>query len=676
MKQIPAILGSIIFMTSLTLGYFRPVDDAPFWTDKMSAADFVTLQEGRLKQAKESIDRMLAVKEKRTVQNTLVPFDDANVYLDSAEQQSGLMEVVHPDEKFRTASEKVSQEVSAMRTGISLNRAVYDALVAMDLKGADAETRFYVEKTLRQFRLAGVDRDDGTRAKIKMLNDELVLIGQEFGRNIRDDKSTVIVNSAADLAGLPQDFIDSHKPGKDGKLVLSIEYPDSIPVLTYAKSDDLRKRMYFAVNNRAFPQNMAVLDRMAAKRYELANLVGFKTWADYVTADKMIKSASNASDFIDKIVAASGARATREYQEMLARKRKDVPEAKSVDRWETSYYSELLRRESYNFDSQQVRPYFQYQRVKQGVLDVTARLFGVTFKQRKDAPVWDPLVECWEMFDGGKLAGRFYLDMHPRKGKYNHAAEFAIRNGVRGRQIPEASLVCNLPGADPNEPGLMEYDDVNTFFHEFGHLLHVMFAGHRRWMGTAGINTEWDFVEAPSQMLEEWMRDAKTLQTFARHYKTNEPIPVNLVAQMNRANEYGKGLTVRTQMVYARLSLSVYDRPPTDVDTDKLVKQIYTEYSPVPYVDGTHMQTSFGHLDSYSAIYYTYMWSLVIAKDMFSKFDKGDLLAPGVAKRYRQTVLEPGGSKPAEQLVEDFLGRKTSFAPYQEWLNTDAGTQK
>jgi thimet oligopeptidase len=421
---------------------------------------------------------------------------------------------------------------------------------------------------------------------------------------------------------------------------------------------------------------MAVLDKMAAKRFELANLLGFKTWADYVTADKMIKTSTNASEFISKIVAASKERGQKEAQELLARKRKDDPTATQINRWETAYYSELLKREKYSFDGQKVRPYFQYQKVKQGVLDVSAKLFGVTFKRVTDAPVWDQQVECWEMFEGGKLIGRFYLDMHPREGKYNHAAQFGVRNGVEGKQIPEATLVCNLPGADPNDPGLMEYDDVVTFFHEFGHLLHTLFAGHRKWIGVSGIQTEWDFVEAPSQMLEEWTRDAKTLQTFAKHYKTGEPIPAEFVEQQNRANEFGKGLQVSTQMVYARLSLSIYDRSPSEVDTDKLVKKTYSDISPIPYVEGTHMQTSFGHLDGYSAIYYTYMWSLVIAKDMFSKFDKKNLLDPAVAMRYRKAVLEPGGSKPAEQLVEDFLGRKPGFEAYRAWLNSDATARK
>ena len=669
MKTLHTILLLMIFMTLSQIANAVPVDDKPFWTNGLPASEFVGIQESRLKQAQAAIDRMLAASGKRTIENTLVPLDEAYTYLDSASQQAGLMQEVHPDKAFREAAENISQKIAAFSTDLSLNRAVYDALVAMDISKADAETKFYVEKTLRQFRLAGVDKDEATRKKIKALNDELVLIGQEFARNIREDKDKVIVNNVAELDGLPQDFIDAHKPAPDGKITLTIDYPDSIPVLNYAKNGDLRKRMYFAYNNRAFPQNMAVLDKMAAKRYELANLLGFKTWADYITADKMIKTAANASDFITKIVAASTERAKREYQELLARKRKDDPKATQIDRWDSSYYSELVKRENYSFDGQKVRPYFPYQKVKQGVLDTSARLFSVSFKQVKNAPVWDPLVECWEIFEGGKLIGRFYLDMHPREGKYNHAAEFNVRNGVSGKQIPEATLVCNLPGADANDPGLMEYDDVVTFFHEFGHLIHTLFAGHRKWIGTSGIQTEWDFVEAPSQMLEEWTRDAKTLQTFARHYKTNEPIPADLVAQMNRANEFGKGLHVGAQMVYARLSLSVYDRPPAEVNTDALVKKIYTEYSPIPFVDGTHMQTAFGHLDGYSAIYYTYMWSLVMAKDMFSRFDRNNLLDPVPAMLYRKTVLEPGGSKPAAELLEDFLGRKPSFDAYQTWLN-------
>jgi thimet oligopeptidase len=297
----------------------------------------------------------------------------------------------------------------------------------------------------------------------------------------------------------------------------------------------------------------------------------------------------------------------------------------------------------------------------------------VEFRKVEGAPVWDPSVECYEMFEGGKLAGRFYLDMHPRANKYNHAAQFDIRTGIAGRQIPEAALVCNLPGGEPGDPGLMEHDDLITTLHEFGHLLHTMFAGNHRWVGIGGIRTEHDFVEAPSQMLEEWGWDAKVLQTFAKHHETGEPIPTAMVEQMKRAKDYGEGLRTRRQMVYADLSLSVYNRDPKALDPEAVMADLVKRYQPFPFVDGTHFTCSFGHLDGYSAVYYTYMWSQVIAKDLFSQFDKSDLLNPATSLRYRKTVLDPGGSKPAAQLVKDFLGRPFNFTAFEKWLNQDEG---
>jgi thimet oligopeptidase len=659
----------ITALTALTASAARKADDSPFWTGRPDVATFTKTQEGRLVKAQQLLDQMLAFKGKRNVANTLKAYEEVLIQLDAAGSQAGLIQEVHPDEAMRNAAEKQSQKIQAFYTDLSLNRAVYDALASLDLKGTDAETRFYVEKTLRDFRLAGVDKDEATRKKIKALRDELVLIGQEFARNIRDDKRTVTVSDVAELEGLPADYIARHKPGADGKITLTIDYPDALPVFSYAKNEGLRKRMFMAYNNRAYPQNNAVLDRMIQKRHELANLLGYTNWADYITADKMVGSAKNASDFIDRIVEASKSKAASEYQLLLKRKQQDVPDAEVINAWESAYYSELVRKASYDFDSQAVRPYFPYEKVKQGVFDVTSKLFGVTYRQIKDAPVWDPSVEAYEMLENGKLVGRFYLDMHPRKGKFNHAAEFSVRAGIDGRQIPEAVLVCNFPGGEANDPGLMEHDDVETFFHEFGHLLHELFAGRHKWIGLAGTRTEQDFVEAPSQMLEEWTWDVATLQSFAKHHQTNEPIPAELVKQMKRASEFGKGLTVRRQMVYAKLSLSIYDRNPSAVNTDALIKSLTEQYQPYPFVTDTHWQASFGHLDGYSAVYYTYMWSLVIAKDLFSQFDRANLMAPGTAKRYRDAVLSPGGSRPASKLVESFLNRPFNFKAWQEWLN-------
>jgi len=643
---------------------------APFWTGMKDAAAFERAMDARLAHAKTLLDTLLAVKGARTIQNTLRPFDDIALELDAVGSQAQLVQSVHPVEGLRQTAEKVSQKAGAFTTELSLNRGVFDALTSLDASKADAETRYYLTRTLRDFRLAGVDKDEATRTRIKAIRDELVVIGQDFDRNIRTDLRKVTANSAAELAGLPKDYIDKHKVDDKGVITLTIDYPDSLPVFSFAKNEDLRKRMYMEYNNRGYPKNIEALDKMIARRAELAKLVGFASWADYITADKMVESASKASQFIDRVVDASGAKAAREFDLLLKRKQQDVPGATGVTAWERSYYSELVRQASYDFDSQSVRPYFAFDRVRQGLFDVTSRLFGLTYRE-VTVPTWDKSVEAYEMLRDGKVIGRFYLDMHPRKDKFNHAAEFPIRSGITDRQIPEASLICNLPGGEAGDPGLMTHDDVETFFHEFGHLVHGLVSGRHQWIGISGISTEQDFVEAPSQMLEEWTRDAKTLQTFAKHYQTNEPIPTALVTKMRRASEFGKAINVRQQMVYAKLSLSIYDRDPKGVDTTAMVKDLINKYTRTPYVEGTHFQTSFGHLDGYSAVYYTYMWSLVIAKDMFSQFDRDNLLAPTVAAKYRSTVLAPGGSRPAATLVSEFLGRPFDYRAWENWLNRE-----
>ncbi|MFL6213667.1 MAG: M3 family metallopeptidase [Blastocatellia bacterium] len=644
----------------------------PFWADQPDPAQFAARMYAHLAEAQEALDRLLAVDGRRTITNTLRAYDDLLLHLDSAIFQTDLIQNVHPDEAYRAVAEEANQKVAAFANALSLHHEVYAALAQVKTEDADDETRYYLEKTLRDFRLAGVDKDEATRRQITALRDDLVKIGQEFSRNIRRDLRTVIVNDSAELDGLPADFIARHKPDDEGHIELTIDYPDALPIFSYARSEDLRRRMHLEYNNRAYPQNIGVLDRMLERRHELATLLGFASWADYITADKMAGSARTASEFIDRIIEASRARAERDYRQLLKRKHQDDPQATIVNAWETSYYAEQVRQSAFDFDSQSVRPYFVYQRVKQGVLDVTATLFGVRFERVAGASVWHESVECWQMYDGDKLVGRFFLDMHPRPNKYNHAAHFAIRTGVAGRQIPEAALVCNFPGGIPDDPGLMTHDDVVTFFHEFGHLIHSLLAGRHQWIGIGGISIEQDFIEAPSQMLEEWAWDATTLQTFARHYQTDEPIPAALVRQMKRAKEFGKGLHVRRQMLYAKLSLSIHERDPREVDTDAIVRSLTEQYMPFPFVEGTHFQTAFGHLDGYSAMYYTYMWSLVIAKDLFSKFDRSHMLVQGVARQYGETVLAPGGSHPAADIVREFLGRPFDFAAYQAWLDEGA----
>jgi thimet oligopeptidase len=407
-------------------------------------------------------------------------------------------------------------------------------------------------------------------------------------------------------------------------------------------------------------------------RYEIASVLGYPSWADYNAADSMVKNGARIAKFIEETDAAARPVAQREYDMLLAQQQKSDPGAKVVMRYNMGYLQEKFRRSQFDFDSQQVRPYLSYNMVKQGILDTAATLFHIKFQQEAGAPAWDPSVETWDVLENGKPIGRFYLDMFPRPGKYNHAEMSPLLDGVRGKQLPEAVLVCNFPRPTATDPGLMNYDDVVTFFHEFGHLMHHILAGQQQWAGISGISMENDFAETPSQMLEEWMRSPQVLAGFARHYKTGEVIPADLVARMNRASAFGRGNNVAYQNAIAAMSYHMYASKPADVDLDKLViddLNRYTLGSSIPEAARTY--ANIGHFGGYSSFYYVYMWDKVIAEDFFQQFDQRNLLAGDTAMRYRRTVLEPGGSMPASELVKNFLGREQNTAAFQRWLGEE-----
>jgi thimet oligopeptidase len=600
---------------------------------------------------------------------TLTAYDQAMLALGDAAARASVCRNAHPASAMRDAADECEREIEALSTELQLDRGIYDALEALDPSEADDATRHYLKKTLRDLRRAGVDRDDATRSRVKILRDELVRIGQEFGKNIIEDVRTLELEPA-ELDGLPADYVKSHRPGpeSDGKVRISTDNTDYVPFVTYARSASARERLWRLYRLRGYPLNLGVLDRMLATRYELATLLGYPSWAAYATEDKMIGTAAQAADFIARITTASAGRAERDYAQLLERKRQDDPRTAEVEAWDSAYYQDRVSAERYGFDSQKLRPYLEYPRVKAGVLEITGKMFGVEYRSVPDAQVWHEDVEVYDVVEGQRVLGRIYLDMHPREGKYKHYAQFTLQTGLGSDRVPEGVLICNFPRPG-TEPALMEHDGVRTFFHEFGHLLHHVLGGHTRWAGISGVATEWDFVEAPSQMLEEWVWDPATLRTFARHVETGEPVPEDLIERARRADQYGKGLWVRQQMFYAAVSLEFHARDPRGLDTTRFIAELQNRYTPFRYVDGTFFQASFGHLSGYSAVYYTYMWSLVIAKDLFSVFATEGLLNPQPAARYRRAVLEPGGSLPAAELVKNFLGRSYRFDAYQKWLD-------
>lgn len=587
-------------------------------------------------------------------------WNDAQRALSNAGSVGSLFAEVHPDKAVRDRAEEVAQEVQKLDTDLGLDRELYAVFADLDASGLDADAARVLERTLRDFRRSGVDRDDATRDRLRELSEKGLLLSQEFSKNIREDVRSIRITPER-LEGMPQDWVDAHPVGDDGLVTVTTDYPDVVPFRTFAKDAQARRDLVTQFLTVAWPANDKVLQDIFAVRRETASLLGYDTWADYDAEVKMIKHGKAIAEFIDRIAELAADSAARDKAVLLERMRQDRPDADDIDGADFSYYAELVRKEQLAVDAQRVRTYFEFEAVRQGLLDVTGRLFGLEWTPvaREDAGTWHDEVATYDVAFGGERIGRIHLDLHPRDGKYKHAAQFDLARGLAGTQLAEGVLVCNF------NRGLMEHDEVVTLFHEFGHLVHHVLAGRTEWVRFSGVATEWDFVEAPSQMLEEWAWDAEVLATFARNAE-GETIPAELVDAMRRADDFGKGYDARTQMFYAALSYDFHVNETDDL-TARL-RELMAKYSVFPYLEGTHMQCHFGHLDGYSSAYYTYMWSLVIAKDMFSAFDRDNLFDPEVAGAYRDKVLSQGGRRDAADLVEDFLGRPYTFDAYAAWL--------
>ncbi|XSF04863.1 M3 family metallopeptidase [Myxococcus faecalis] len=597
----------------------------------------------------------------------LTTYDDAMALLDDVVGRSGIGANVHPDAAFRAAAERCEQAVERVRTDIALDRRVYDVLSGLTLAGQDAVTRHWMARVLRGFKRAGVDRDETTRERVRQLQEELILLGQEFSRHIHEDVRHLDVAPSA-LAGLPEDYVRAHPPGPDGRVRLRTDTSDLGPFMTYARDTATREALWRLGRRRGHPRNLVTLARMLQARHALATLLGYPTWAAYAAEDKMVKRQDVAADFIESLSTTVTGRVREEYDALLERKRRDEPEATRVEPWEQAFLEDRVRAERFRFDSRELRPYFEYTRVKEGVLDLTASLFGLTYQRVVDAPVWHPDVEVYDVLEGPVRLGRFYLDMHPRPGKYTHAAQWDLAVGRAGKALPEGVLTCNFPRPGAR-PALLQHSEVRTFFHEFGHLLHHLLGGRTRWAGLSGTRTEVDFVEAPAQVLEEWAWSVETLRRFARHIDTGAPLPEDLITRMRRADSFGKGLWVRQQLFYAAVSLHLHDGDPAGRDSTARVLALQERYLPFRAVDGTYAHLAFTQLDGdYSALYYTYLWSLVIARDLLTPFEAHGLMDVETARRYRDKVLAPGGSEDAEDLVRDFLGRGYDFGAYSRWL--------
>ena len=599
-------------------------------------------------------------KAKPSVATTLTGYDQLGELINDGSGEAGFYRQVSPTAASREAGEKCEVRMASEQTKLSLSRPIYEHLKAIPTS-TDAATKLYLTRTLSAFERAGIALDAAGRAKAQALSDEASKLSTEFEANIPKGQKTITA-TVAELDGVPQDFIAAHKPGPDGKITLKTDSTDNVPVMSYAKSGALRERFYRAYTMRAYPENDAVLRDMINKRGELARLVGRPNYATLNFEDRMLNTPAKVQALLDEMAAAAKPAGERDYAKKLALLQQLQPGATRLQPWDSSYVSNLVQKQSYGYDRQEARKYFSYGPVRDGILKLTEDMFGVDIRPWT-TPKWDPLVEAYQFYDRGKLIGRIYFDAHPRPGKYEHANAIPLRYGV-GQTIPVGALVFNVPN------GLMEHGDVVTFLHEYGHLLHHIFGGqNQRWAGQSSFSTEWDFVEAPSQMLENWVYDYDVLKGFGVD-ASGHTIPRDLVEKMNKARYFDLGMGDMRQLGLSNIALQYYLRP-APADLGAAAHEYDAKYDLLPPAPGAQFQDSFPHLAGYGAAYYTYRWSVVIADDLYTEFQKHGLRDRATAERYRRLVLAPGGSKPAAELVSDFLGRPISLDAYKAKLAKD-----
>src|SRR5271170_922960 len=407
---------------SSSFGSLSPEDNFPHpWnpdgSGSISTASLESWVSARLSHHQKAIDRLLAIEGPRTADNTLRRYDEAVAELSATGSQTALLNSVYPDKAIRDTAQDLTQTIAQAGVALGLNKDVYKALSGIPLDGLDDATRHYLERTLLQYRLAGVDKDEATRVRIKELQEKATLLSLTFSRNVQENVNTVTVEDLAELYGLPEDFRQGHQPGADGKITLTTDFPDYLPVMTFAHSGALRRRMFLAYNTRAYPQNRQILLDLLALRKEIATILGFTNWAELATADQMMESAANMRAFLDELDVASKGGAEKECSMILDFARSRQEGLEEIDAASRGYWLEQYRRSAFEFDSQSVRPYFPYDPVEQGVLAAAARLFQVEFREMEDAGAWHPDVVGYEVYEQGSrrredrasLIGRFYL---------------------------------------------------------------------------------------------------------------------------------------------------------------------------------------------------------------------------------------------------------------------------
>ncbi len=606
--------------------------------------------------------RVRALERRRVDGQWLTAADALGAFAEDAVGPISLLANVHPSKELRSAAEACELRWQDFSSTLSQNQKLLAA--ARKVRATDALDATNLRLTLEGFEDAGATLPPEQRARAKQLADQLAELEQKFQRNVRDD-TTQVPFAEAELDGVPESVWKSAPRDAEGRVLLRLDYPTSGPVIELAHSALARERIWRAFNNQGGDANLALLAEIVQKRREVARLYGLDSYADYVLRRRMAQNTSRVQSFLAAVQAAVTEGEARDLAELRTAKARDVGQATAdtrLERWDFSYYAERLRRERYSVDQEQFRNHFPPQESLLFVMRLAERLFGVRYERLPATPgLWHPEVQAYQAVDSqtGKLLAHLMVDLYPREGKYNHAAVWSYRGGsTRQKRLPQAALVVNF-----SRKGLT-LDELETLLHEFGHALHSNLSA-TRYMAQAGTSTQRDFVEAPSQMLEDWVYDERVLGLLREVCPVCTPVPPEMLKQAQTAKHYAKGVRYGRQHLYASYDLALH----TAQAPDPMVTWARMEgATPMGHVPGSKFPANFGHIaGGYAAGYYGYLWSEVAAFDLRTAFAANKLDA-AVGQRYRRTVLARGGERAPQELLREFLGRESNAEAFYQYL--------
>jgi peptidyl-dipeptidase Dcp len=656
------------------------------FTLKDQAVPFTSIQDDHflpaldeaIEQAKKNIDLIKKTKSEPSFENTIILLETSSELLERVMGIYSNLELANGNETLQGLAKELYPKAAAFSSDVSLDevifdkvKVVYDKRKSLDLT---AEQNKLLEKTYLGFTRNGALLNEEGKQKLRAIDQELSLLGPQFSEHVLKATNAfeMILDNANDLDGLPEGAIEAaamaaEAKGQKGKWLFNLQIPSYLPFLTYANNRRLREKMWRVYNSRAFNDafdNQELVKKIVTLRHQRAQLLGFKTHADFVLAERMAKDTATVKDFLMTLLEPSKKAAKKDFDELVAFA-KETDGLNEIMPWDFGFYSEKLKEKKYSFNEEDLRPYFKLESVVAGVFEHARRLYGLKFKEAPELHGYHPDVKVYEVSDEetGKYIALLYTDFFPRPAKKGGAWMTSFRDqGLHQGEVerPHISIVCNFTQPTATKPSLLSYDEVQTLFHEFGHALHGMLS-EVTYRSLGGTNVYWDFVELPSQIMENWVGEKEGLDIFARHYETNEQIPAELVEKIKRAAKFQAGWGSLRQLQFALLDMAWHSQDPSKItDVDAFEAEATAPTRLMPKIPGTNTSVAFSHIfaGGYSAGYYSYKWAEVLDADAFEFFKEEGLFNPEIAKKFKANVLSRGGTEHPMELYKKFRGRE------------------